>query len=188
MREIDNKIKDFYKSKSLTKDHLDKIVNQTEQIDSKKKSKPNFALIAIITILALAVLGIIMVKFQQYNLPQKYAEEVAYNHKKNVDPVIQTGSISELNEQMSRLDFDLHIPDNMIEQYQLLGGKYCSIDKRMAAQLKLRNTSNDQVVTLYVLDKLKNENLDHSFNLESTSIHIWNERSNLFVLASDRLN
>lgn len=184
MNEIDKKIKKYYESKSLSNDQLKKIVDNQKGLKNKPSKLP-WKYAAIFCFFAIS-----FVLYQYKSIPQerlldKYAKEVAFNHHKNLASDILTQSVSNLNKKMSKLNFEIHIPQEINNKYSLLGGRYCSIDERLAAQLKLQNKENNQIVTLYVLDEIKNENFNESFYVDSTSIHIWNEESKLFVLASD---
>jgi len=182
MKEIDKKIKSYYESKSLSKDQLNKIVG----VQKKRKSWKPLLKYAAIFCLFLMVFFLYRNQFlDKGNVQEKYAKEVAFNHHKNLEPEILTPIVGELNNIMDKLNFEIHIPKGILDNYALLGGRYCSIDERIAAQLKLKEKETNRVVTLYVLDQLKNENFNESFVIDSTAIQIWNEQSNLFVLASN---
>lgn len=184
MKEIDKKIKAYYEGKSLTKDQLNQIVGRQKQANHK----PWKRVLKYAAAFCLVGLCFLLYQYQfsdQEELAEKYAKEVAFNHLKNLESDILTPKIEDLNKKMDKLNFEIHLPTELNKKYALMGGRYCSIDQRLAAQLKLKEKNTDTVVTLYVLDQLQHENYDESFVIDSTAIQIWNENSNLFVLASD---
>lgn len=187
MKEIDNKIKAYYESKSLSKEQIKKIVSK-ENVSQNSQWK-SFLKMAAIFCVCLFCFFLYQNNFSKHNkLMKKYAKEVAFNHQKSLKSDILSGNTDVLNKKMNKLDFEIHMPSNLENKYKLLGGRYCSIDQRIAAQLRLKDKASNNVATLYVLDKLKNENLKESFFMDSIHIKIWNEKHNLFVLATNNLN
>lgn len=184
MKKIDQKIKGYYESKSLTKDQLNRIVGAQKQT----QNKPWKSLLKYAAVFFLFLVSFFVFQNQFLNkesLQEKYAKEVAFNHFKNLESDILTPNVNDLNNKMDKLNFEIHIPEKITNKYALLGGRYCSINERLAAQLKLKEKDTNMVVTLYVLDKLQDENINESFLIDSANIQIWNEESNLFVLASN---
>jgi len=186
MKEIDKKIKTYYESKSLSKDQLDRIVGK-KNVNQNKQWKSILKMAAVFCV-CIFCFFLYQNNFSKHNLlMKKYAKEVAFNHQKSLKSDILSGNAIELNKKMHKLNFEIHMPTELEDKYKLLGGRYCSIDERMAAQLRLKEKTSNEVSTLYVLDKLKNENLKESFYIDSIHIKIWNEKNNLFVLASNSL-
>lgn len=183
MEEIDNKIKTYYEGKSLTKEQLNKIVNSPNRTLRPWKSLLKYAAILLVASISLFLYQNQF--FSKKSVLEKYAKEVAFNHLKNLESDILTQNVSVLNNKMDKLNFKIHIPQNINNTYQLLGGRYCSIDERLAAQLKLKSRDTDAIATLYVLNKEQSENFNQSLIVDATEISIWNDKSNLFVLAAD---
>jgi len=48
------------------------------------------------------------------------------------------------------LDFGLARPESLAANYRLIGGRYCSIQGRLAAQLKVEDTNSGEIATLYI--------------------------------------
>lgn len=185
MKRIDEKIRAYYKGKSLTEDQIKRIVDGKQKAN-QKKSKRRFLKYAAGFLLLITSFFVYQNLFtSKERLLQKYGKEVAYNHSKKAESKIHSSNVKDLNEKMDKLDFEIHMPESVLKKYVLLGGKYCSVDKRLAAQLKLEEKGNKSIATLYVLKQLKNEDFNDQILIDSTNIQIWNEQSNLFVLASD---
>jgi len=85
---------------------------------------------------------------------------------------------------MDKLDFELGLPQNIQTNYQLLGGRYCSVDSRIAAQLKVKNNTGS-VGTLYVLKKIEPFDIQDVVLFEKTKVDIWDDGQLLFVFAND---
>ena len=181
MKELDKEIKTFYENKSLSPAQMDKIL-------IIRKTGVRKLLVFKYAAAALFLFGLVYLfqtQFNANNLTQQYAEEVAFNHLKGLTSDIKTNDVNVLNEKMDKLNFDIDLPDNLQKDYTLIGGRYCSIDERIAAQLKLKRISIEEVVTLYVLKKVPKENFDDNLLVGSTTITIWNDDKSLFVLASE---
>lgn len=183
MEEIDKKIREYYHSKSLSKDQLQRITSGEKTRTSAHSWSSILKYAAVIVLIGIAFFS--YQSIQKNNLLKEYAKVVAYNHHKGLAPAIKAQSVSELNSLMNKLNFEIEFPQKIHNNYALLGGRYCSIDKRMAAQLKIQNKKTNQIETLYVLAKIPNDDYDNSILLDSTSVHIWNSQTNLFVLASN---
>ena len=116
--------------------------------------------------------------------------EVALNHRKNLAIEFSGIGYPRLREQMVDLDFSLRPPRRqfMLGELRMLGGRYCSIQGRMAAQIKLEDQYG-RVLTLYQtsfgehfegLPELQRE-------LDGIQIRVWREDDLLFALAGTEI-
>jgi len=70
----------------------------------------------------------------------------------------------------------------------LIGGRYCSIQGGLAAQLKVRSKASGKVATLYVttltdkLQRIKGQRVVQ----DNVDIHLWQQQGRFFGLATDR--
>ncbi|MEM6334332.1 MAG: hypothetical protein AAF823_13430, partial [Planctomycetota bacterium] len=84
-------------------------------------------------------------------LTNRVHAQIALNHRKDLASEWQTHDIAALCQTMDKLVFDLKLPDaGPLEGTRLLGGRYCSIDGELAAQLHLVG-ADDRPCTLYVV-------------------------------------
>lgn len=75
--------------------------------------------------------------------------EIARNHHKNLAVEFAVAGYAELGAQMDKLDFTLVEPAALQARgFRLLGGRYCSVQGHLAAQLKVADP-HGQVHTLY---------------------------------------
>ena len=77
------------------------------------------------------------------------AAEIALNHSKNLAIEFPAKGYAELREQMDKLDFTLRPPGLPgLRGLRIVGGRYCSIQGHLAAQIKLEDDAGRRV-TLY---------------------------------------
>lgn len=120
-------------------------------------------------------------------LAGRVLREIALNHSKNLAVEFAAIEYPRLREQMAELDFSLRAPrrdDVTGGELRMLGGRYCSIQGRLAAQIKLED-EHGRVLTLYQtslgehfdgLPELQRE-------LDGIQIRVWREDDLLFALA-----
>lgn len=84
------------------------------------------------------------------SMVQLIANEVVKNHLKLKPLEVHTNNIDGLRHYFTQLDF-LLVQSNQVSSFadNLLGGRYCSIQSITAAQLRLKNRTNNQINTLY---------------------------------------
>ena len=82
-------------------------------------------------------------------LIERVTQEVAMNHNKDMPINFIGDRLAIVRQQMDRLDFTLKDSTrSQLEGLSLVGGRYCSIQGNIAAQLKLSN-ANEKTYTLY---------------------------------------
>ena len=115
--------------------------------------------------------------------------EIALNHSKNLTVEFSADGYPGLREQMGKLDFSLRPPRRLSGGgFQMLGGRYCSIQGRLAAQIKLEDEAG-RVLTLYQTDFSEDfEGLsEQRRELDGIQIRIWREGGLLFGLAGSEI-
>ncbi len=110
------------------------------------------------------------------------------NHKKQLAVEVVSSDYAELSGMLNKLDFELTSPDSpFTKNYELIGGRYCSIQGELAAQLKLKHRDNDTISTLYAaklnpeLSKVKLT----TKGTDTTSIKLWKSDKLFYGLAED---
>ena len=111
--------------------------------------------------------------------------EIAMNHNKRLAVEVAASDFAAIGGALDRLDFAISVPGGPAAGLTLLGGRYCSIQGRLAAQLKLDD--NGFVRTLYIaeltpeLAALGATTAVH----DGVAITLWNDGSVLYGLAGD---
>lgn len=185
MDDLDKKIKNAYLAKKLSKKQLADIVNQSKQKIETPRLRYRSALkyAALLVILISTVYGFYLFPIQQENkILNSFATEIAFNHQKALPVEIETSDLNELNKQLNKLNFKIRLPSKITDSMVLKGGRYCSVDNRIAAQLKLK-TKNDEIVTCYVFKKEEKFNFDKKIMMNNVQVDLWNSDGFIYALA-----
>jgi len=122
-----------------------------EQFNWKQRwlAQRNISIAASLLLAAVISLQWIITTPAQQQLVASIAQESAINHQKQFDSDCAESSYAGLSNVMRKLDFKLVDPVRLKEKgFQILGGRYCSLNGRIAAQVRLKNSAG-VVFTLY---------------------------------------
>jgi len=187
---LKDSLKDYFESFCLSSKQLNQLESlerehsfQTRKIpEAKKWLWPITALVA----------GIFLVIYfrpvpENEFYPNGIAREIAYNHNKTLSLEFQGKSISEIRPHFSKLDFKLVTSkNNRIPDFKLVGGRYCSINKQLAAQLRLMERGNISPLTWYQLPlPLDQKGFNKNVEVYSNGVRVimWTEKGVLHGLA-----
>lgn len=139
---------------------------------------------------AVPALLVIIVLKQTIFLPlhEKIANEVRFNHLKNMKSEILTQRFDDVGLFLSKLDFSVVKSRMLKADLILVGARYCSIQGRIAAQLKLIHSKTHKRYTLYeFLSKKELLSFDERAEIldDEVLIKIWKEGDIGFALAED---
>ena len=122
-------------------------------------------------------------------LDQKIASEVTYNHNKGMPSEVLTDEYSVINEALDRLDFEVKPSQVLAGSLDLAGARYCSVQGKIAAQLKMVDPESGQEFTLYQFKATGMEDL-HSMPVQiedgNVTVRIWREGDLGFAIANTR--
>lgn len=141
-------------------------------------------------LLLMVSLALTLKWFNQPSLSQQIMDEIAYNHQQRMPIEVASASLEEIRGYLDKLTFPL-IASNTLDKpdWKLLGGRYCSINGKIAAQLKLKNRSDNNVYTLYQasidgeLEKIVGDARTTKM-IDGVGVSIWQEKGLLLGLAS----
>lgn len=174
-----SELKEFYNKKSLSTEKLDTLVSlQKELKDSKKKKL--FPIAAGLVAASLLIFS--LVQLNSKPLSERIIAEVVYNHNKDMPPEVLTKDYDMINEALDKLDFKVIPSQRITAKYQLIGGRYCSIQGKIAAQLKLFDKASNKRVTLYQFIP-GNKTIAAEGAKDGTQVTIWHEGDVSFALA-----
>jgi hypothetical protein len=184
MGDLKKELAQYYESKNLSTEQYNKLKKIYKNNQFVKQERKTY----LYSILAFAT---IIVFFVGFKLNQKIyvdtiVSEVVYNHRKFQDPKIEVFRFYQLSEKLTDLSFEV-VNSNRLQHLNLVGGNYCSIQGRKAAQLKYIDQSNGKIFTLYQfqVSPLSRFLLPtfHNSNLDDTNVAIWVEQGVYFALA-----
>lgn len=127
---------------------------------------------------------------------QRIAAEVAHNHQKLKPLEVEATQITELKHYFTKLDFAL-INSQLVDlnRWQLLGGRYCSIQGITAAQLRMLDNQTGEIQTLYEaayepdrhgdIPDLNQEDSPLQVTKKGITANMWIENGLLFVLTGN---
>ena len=148
--------------------------------------KPRMLFAGIIALLVIA-LGTQLVLYSDLDIEQKIAEEIAYNHNKQMTPEVFSSSLDNIGAYLGKLDFPLIASKRFSTgNWEILGGRYCSISNSLAAQLKIRNKDTNKVHTFYqalVPQALPAELEAREIFVDGVKVDIWVEKGLLLGIA-----
>jgi hypothetical protein len=122
-------------------------------------------------------------------LAHRIADEVAMNHQKALELEFHGDRYAELDVAMDKLEFSLRRPDAAVHRdLTLLGGRYCSIQGQLAAQLRLEREDGSNA-TLYLTRLTRDLRHLPPQTLESRGIQVtlWQEADRFLALARTRV-
>ncbi|MGH1366813.1 MAG: hypothetical protein ACRBF0_24860 [Calditrichia bacterium] len=154
---LDKNVDKFYRSKEMSSEmmeHLKKTIEGKHTVDASPESVPGRDGYYVRQYMAVAAIFFLLFGFyivQSYasnRWQEDVSRQVAKNHLKALEMEHRTNDYEVLAEALGKLDFALVAPNFSNEGYQLLGGRYCSIDQQIAAQINLKNMAGERC-TLY---------------------------------------
>lgn len=118
------------------------------------------------------------------NVTQGVSKEILLNHNKGLALDFLTEDYADLRKRMPKLDFSLvNSKEMMAQNFKMIGGRYCSIQGEIAAQIRLKDDAG-QVFTLYqtvLTDDLLKLNVGEQ-EQEGLKLKLWREAGLLFAL------
>lgn len=119
---------------------------------------------------------------------QRIMSEIVYNHKQDMPIEVSSNSLNDIGKYLSKLDFSIVLPSSLSNsEWQFLGGRYCSLNGKLAAQLKVKNLKSNVVYTLYQAHSdVSIGNLEAEIKndvIEGIDVSIWREQGLLLGMA-----
>lgn len=181
--------KEHYEAFKLSPRQLDQLESMERQFSRKANTRlssnklfwPFSALVAGIFIIVFSL------PQQEAFSPDHIANEIAYNYNKTLSMEFKGNSIPEIRRHFNKLDFNLvNSSNNRISNLRLVGGRYSSINKQLAAQLRLSERNNQSQMIWYQIP-IPSEKLDLPKEVEyyqnGVRIIMWTEKGVLHGLA-----
>ncbi len=200
---LDRHLRDHYASEKIDPRVLDRLrrLAALEKAESGARAskflpKPRqrrFArfLLAAAAVVALFLLPLSFLDSERVGMPgaeplaSSILREVALNHNKNLGVEFPADGYAELRQQMGELDFSLRAPRRVADRgLEMIGGRYCSIQGRLAAQIKLQYDGG-RILTLYqtAIDEFFEGLPEFMREEDGVQIRVWREDGLLFALA-----
>jgi hypothetical protein len=188
MKTLEQQVCDYYATQALPEERVQSIVQLSRTVSPSRRL--TWAVGAMAAAILLAGVLFVMNRPVQSNLTQRVMVEIAKNHSKKLQPEFVTGNYQELQAQLSRVEFSILPPGGFLRSgFSLEGGRYCSVQSELAAQLKLQESASGEACTLYVaeatppLAQIK----PGTQVVDGVRVQVWIEDGRLFGLARDAI-
>lgn len=149
MNNLDQNLRDYYASQLLPPDRVAYIL-ESGRIVRPRPAKFTTWLAAAAAVVVLLAGWALLSQTLRPSLQMLAAAEVAKNHSKQLAPEIMTTDFAQIQVALPRLDFAITPTQaDFLAGLRVLGGRYCSIQGELAAQISLQDTDG-KPCTLYI--------------------------------------
>ena len=184
MDRLTTHIRQHYADRELSQEKIQTILSRGENLSERFPSR----YLTILVTAAVLILGFLFTDhhLEKNRLKDRVLAEIAMNHNQQLQVEVTGNRYQNLQIQLNRLDFALLPSDPTVrETYTLLGGRYCSIQGGLAAQLKVKHKRTGDVLTLYVtrLTKPLKAIASQTATHDNVTIRLWTDNDRLFGLA-----
>jgi len=191
---LDKAIKAHYERQGLSDEKLDAILAAARRdsetpvsIPSRPSERIWYARLGAMAAILLLGFGFFHVWDTERDLTHRVLGEIAMNHLKELSVEVASADYAAVQGSLDQLEFSILPPAGVRQRFDLIGGRYCSIEGGLAAQLKLRDRETGQLETLYAT-RLTNtlEGIAPQESLhDDVRITLWSEGDDFFGLAAD---
>lgn len=181
MKRIDEQIDAHYRAKHLSDDRVNRILRARKAGVGRGTIRTAIATAAVLIV----GFGLYARYESRQSVTHRVLQEITMNHEKGLDIEVASADYRDLQSRLDRIDFDISPSTEIRGSFELLGGRYCSIQGELAAQLKIRHTMSGIIHTLYVtrMTSELTEIPEHTSMSTGTPIRLWKEGARLFGLA-----
>lgn len=186
--ETDKAVKDYYQKKSLSAEKLQQLMDVAQLAEKKSEvevinwrsrwlMQRNVSIAASLLLAVLIGFQWMSVAPTQEQLVASIAKEIAINHQKQFASDFSEASYAGLSQVMTKLDFKLVDPERLKSKgFEIMGGRYCSLDGHIAAQVRLKNSAGE-IFTLYQTSSHETFQAltEHVARAKGVDIEMWNE-------------
>lgn len=179
--DLSSQLKTHYAAQQLTNDQLDTLLHLRKA--NSKKQKLTFASLAA-SLIIIPGLFLYTLLQQDYRMISK---DIAYNHNSLLQMEVMSGELKTVQGHLNKLGFTL-VNSHKIEKgnLQLLGGRYCNINGKIAAQMQLKHNKTNTTYTFYQA-KLASDVIEnfktHEVIINGVKVKLWQEKGLLMGLA-----
>lgn len=181
MDTLDKHIRAHYEATSLEKDQLHRIMN------SGSAERRVFRVLSGAIAAGVLLLASLAVHHQTSigERADRTLREAALNHSTRLDLEFTSDQINTLNQQMALLPFTISLPASLDSSYKIVGTRYCTINGKLAAHVKLLDSSSSNAVSIFMTNV--DEDLEHLDNkqrmIDGLDVRLWRERGLFYAMA-----
>ena len=162
-RSLKQSVQHKLESYTLSDDQLLELVSFEKQLVHRPDRRIPYLLAAAAGAIAVFILAFLVTPLleQGGDIRERIALEVAGNHIKLKPLDVETGDMQGIRDYFVKLDF-VPLGSRLLDDtgLQLIGGRYCSLQGRPAAQLRLGAPGSKNVQTLYQAEFVRDVHRD----------------------------
>lgn len=185
MKNLEQELKNYYRSKRLDSHRITAMQASVHEMERTRHSVSYLIPIAAVILLTLGI-GLWLHISTDSSLTHQVVTEIGHNHHQHGALVVESDQYGVVQAALSELDFPLQPRrDNLVQDFLLVGGKYCTIQGLQAAQLKLNHRKSQIIHTLYVLpitDNIKDVE-PGVYETNGVQVELWTDQLLLYGLA-----
>lgn len=184
MNRLDQMVRDYYGEQALAEDRITRIIESAKLVRPPWWRQPAWLTAAAAVVLAGLCLAVLATRIPP-EITVLVATEVAKNHQKYLEPEHASDRFEQVQAALPRLGFAITpTRKEMLAGLTLTGGRYCSVQGELAAQLSLQDQAGRRC-TLYVapLTEHLREAQPGVLDVAGVEIQIWHDAHCLYVLA-----
>ncbi len=184
MKNLEQEFKNYYRSKRIASE---KITAMQASVHEMQRTRYNVSYLIPIAAVILLTIGIgLWLHISTDSITHQVVAEIGHNHRQHGALVVESDQYAVVQAALSELDFPIRPRrDEFVQDFVLVGGKYCTIQDSRAAQLKLTPRKNGTVHTLYVLpisDDIKSVK-PGVYETNGIQVELWTDQTLLYGLA-----
>lgn len=188
MKNLEQELKNYYRSKRLDSHRITAMQASVNEMGRTRHSVSYLIPIAAVILLTIGI-GLWLHISTDSNLTHQVVTEIEDNHRQHGALMVKSDQYGIVQNALSELDFPFQPRrDNLVRDFLLIGGKYCTIQGSRAAQLKLSRRDSGIIHTLYVFpmaDKAKGLK-PGIYETDGIQVELWIDRTLVYGLARDR--
>ncbi len=194
-RPLKQSVREHLESNTLTDKQLQQLESLSRQATPEIVRRYSIYPLAFAGAVAAFLLAFLLAPMiiEQGDMRERIAMEVATNHIKLKPLEIETSNIEGIRDYFKKLDF-LPVNSRLVSEagFELIGGRYCSLQGITAAQLRLKKPGSSVVQTLYqteyrkdifeAMPQLEEGEEPVDIHVKGIKIKIWVEKGLLFAI------
>lgn len=185
MTDLESLLKEHYSAARMRGGRVDEILGA-----APSRATPSRVWYARISALAAALVvgfGFLHVHIVERDTEARVLAEIAMNHKRQLAVEVSAGDFAAVERALDRLDIAIRPAGDLLADFDLLGGRYCSIEGGLAAQIKLSDRGTGRIHTLYAtaLTPALAGIADAIAVHDGVEISLWREGEVFFALAGE---
>ncbi len=184
MKNLEQKLNNYYRSKRLASHRITAIQASVHEMGGTRRRISYLVPLAAVILLTIGI-GL-WSHMSTDSITHQVVAEIGHNHRQHGALVVESEQYGVVQAALSELDFPIRPRrGKLVQDFVLVGGKYCTIQGFKAAQLKLSPRKNGTIHTLYVLpmsDDIKSVK-PGVYETNGIRIELWTDQTLLYGLA-----